>query len=389
MFRLCIFLLSLALLVQALEERDNRCKEGEECIHRDRCQSWSTKRAQLKPEERGNQFYKDLLAELRESVCNKKEKGVCCPPRQDSSQLPPIGKCGKPRDSVHHIVGGTDTPLGEFPFTALLGSDDDAICSRSSTRLCWICGGTLINDRYILTAAHCVGSVTKVRLGEHTVTRIPRKDCLADGINCLPQVQDFDVSEKDIITHPEYKVRRGQVLNDIALIRLPRAATFNDGVQPACLPTLPELASEKLNVTDLDEGLTGTHPVVVGWGHTNPLQLDREDNFNVGAPKAIQQMLAVPVLSSSKCEELFLTPEKSQICAGGERGKDSCRGDSGGPLFLRRVLPTGLMDPNNDHDDPWFLIGLVSFGTRVCGRGKPGIYTRVESYVPWILKNIY
>merc|ERR1712018_953507 len=162
----------ISMLVQALEETDNRCKEGEECIHRDRCQSWSTKRAQLKPEERGNQFYKDLLAELRESVCNKKEKGVCCPPRQDSSQLPPIGKCGKPRESVHHIIGGTDTPLGEFPFTALLGSDDDAICSRSSTRLCWICGGTLINDRYILTVAHCVGSVTKVRLGEHTVTRI-------------------------------------------------------------------------------------------------------------------------------------------------------------------------------------------------------------------------
>merc|ERR1712126_621565 len=58
-------------------------------------------------------------------------------------------------------------------------------------------------------------------------------------------------------------------------------------------------------------------------------------------------------------------------------------------LSFSDVLPTGLMDPNNDHDDPWFLIGLVSFGTRVCGRGKPGIYTRVESYVPWILKNIY
>merc|ERR1711890_119272 len=102
-------------------------------------------------------------------------------------------------------------------------------------------------------------------------------------------------------------------------------------------------------------------------------------------------MLAVPVLSSSKCGELFLTPEKSQICAGGERGKDSCKGDSGGPLLLRRVLGTGLMDPNNDHDDPWFLIGVVSFGfgsARRCGPGKPEIYTRVEPYVPWILENI-
>ena len=325
MFRLFISLLSLALLVQALEETDNKCKDGKECVHRDRCPSWSHKRSQLKKEERNTQFYKDLLAELQESVCNKKQKGVCCPPRQDSSQLPPIGKCGKPRESVHHIVGGEDTPLGEFPFTALLGSDNDTICSQTSTRLCWICGGTLINDRYILTAAHCVPGVTKVRLGEHKVTRIPGKDCLQDGVNCLPEVQDFDVSEKDIITHPDYKRSRGQVLNDVALIRLPRAATFNAGVQPACLPTSPELASEKLNVSDLDEGLTGTRPVVVGWGHTTPYQSDREDNFNVGAPKAIQQMLEVPVLSSSECGKLFLTPEKSQICAGGDRGKDSCR----------------------------------------------------------------
>jgi len=398
---LCISLLSLALLllVEAVEETDNRCKDGKECLHRDSCPSWSSKRARLDSLEKSSKPYKDLLAELKEEVCNRSEKGVCCssaltekenlPPSQDSSRLPPIGECGKPRVSVHHVVGGEDTPLGEFPFTALLGTDDATVCSPTTASTCWICGGTLINARYVLTAAHCVPGVTKVRLGEHKVTRIPGKDCLRGGVNCLPEVQDFDVSESDIVTHAEYKIGRGQVLNDIALIRLPRSATFNDGVQPACLPTPPELASEKLNVTDLDQGLTGTRPVVVGWGHTNPFRADKEDIFNVGAPKAVQQMLAVPVLSSSECGTLFLTPEKSQICAGGDRGKDSCRGDSGGPLLLRRVLSTGLMDPNNDHDDPWFLLGVVSFGTKVCGRGKPGIYTRVEAFIPWILQNIY
>ena len=81
--------------------------------------------------------------------------------------------------------------------------------------------------------------------------------------------------------------------------------------------------AQKMNMKNLEEGLTGTRPVVVGWGHTR-LRRDRKDNFNVGAFKAIQQMLAVPILSSSKCGELFIKPEKSQICAGGEVGKDSC-----------------------------------------------------------------
>merc|ERR1712032_754483 len=258
MFRICIFLLSLAFLAQALEETDNRCKEGKECIHRDGCPSWSKKRAQLNSLEKSSKQYKDLLAGLLEEVCNRSEKGVCCSPSldkqqlpstQDSSKLPPIGGCGKPRESVHHIVGGEDTPLGEFPFTALLGTNNASICSQATKASpCWICGATLINARYILTAAHCVPGVTKVRLGEHKVTRIPGKDCLRGGSNCLPEVQDFEVSEKDIITHPDYRNGRGQALNDIALIRLPRPATFNAGVQPACLPTAPDLTRKTLSM---------------------------------------------------------------------------------------------------------------------------------------------
>merc|ERR1711971_1051943 len=125
MFRILISLLSLALPAQALEETDNRCGEGKECIHRDGCPSWSNKRAQLDSLEKSSKPYKDLLTDLLEEVCNRSEKSVCCssssekqqlPSFQDSSKLPPIGECGKPRESVHHIVGGEETPLGEFPF---------------------------------------------------------------------------------------------------------------------------------------------------------------------------------------------------------------------------------------------------------------------------------
>ena len=54
-------------------------------------------------------------------------------------------------------------------------------------------------------------------------------------------------------------------------------------------------------------------------------------------------------------------------------GKDSCNGDSGGPLIYREYS-----------DDPWHQIGLVSFGTKACGKGVPGVYTRVAEYMDWI-----
>ena len=69
--------------------------------------------------------------------------------------------------------------------------------------------------------------------------------------------------------------------------------------------------------------------------------------------------------------------KKSQICAGGVPGEDSCRGDSGGGLFIQKKK-----------NSPWYLLGIVSFGSRNCGNGRPAIYTRVSSFIPWIVKNL-
>merc|ERR1712012_147369 len=178
MFRPLVLSVSLVFLVHAAENTDDKCNEGKECVPRIRCKSWSNKREELKTLEKGSESYKKLLADLQEDVCNRKEQRVCCASSENSSQLPPLGKCGRPLESVKQIVGGEDTALGEFPFTALLGTNNTRVCGRTKAQSCWICGGTLIRP-------------------------------------------------EDITRHKSYKRSKTQVLNDIALIRLPYPATFN------------------------------------------------------------------------------------------------------------------------------------------------------------------
>ena len=61
-----------------------------------------------------------------------------------------------------------------------------------------------------------------------------------------------------------------------------------------------------------------------------------------------------------------------QLCAGGQRGKDTCKGDSGGGLFI------------SDTSDTWYLLGILSYGAKEFGNGIPGVYTRVSSFLQWI-----
>ena len=113
----------------------------------------------------------------------------------------------------------------------------------------------------------------EVRLGEYEVTDANRPDCVGGGDNfCLEDPQDFDIAPEDVVLHPDYGKDRQKKLtntiNDIALIRLPRLAEENLAVRVVCLPILPKVAAEQLNVPDLGIGLTSFYPTVVGWGHT-------------------------------------------------------------------------------------------------------------------------
>lgn len=103
-------------------------------------------------------------------------------------------------------------------------------------------------------------------------------------------------------------------------------------------------------------------------------------NFNI---RYLQ--LSIPIAEGSACQSRYgnagVSLGSSQICAGGQRGKDSCRGDSGGPLMS--------VERAADGTGKWTAVGIVSFGPSPCGmEGWPGVYTRVSSFSDWILKNM-
>nr|2OLG_A Chain A, Pro-phenoloxidase activating enzyme-I [Holotrichia diomphalia] len=254
------------------------------------------------------------------------------------------------------ILNGDDTVPEEFPWTAMIGY------KNSSNFEQFACGGSLINNRYIVTAAHCVagrvlrvvGALNKVRLGEWNTATDP--DCYGAVRVCVPD-KPIDLGIEETIQHPDYVDGSKDRYHDIALIRLNRQVEFTNYIRPVCLPQ----PNEEVQV--------GQRLTVVGWGRTE-----------TGQYSTIKQKLAVPVVHAEQCAKTFgaagVRVRSSQLCAGGEKAKDSCGGDSGGPLLAERA------------NQQFFLEGLVSFGATCGTEGWPGIYTKVGKYRDWIEGNI-
>ncbi|XP_039205287.1 enteropeptidase isoform X2 [Crotalus tigris] len=234
------------------------------------------------------------------------------------------------------IVGGSDAQEGAWPWIVSLYFNYRPTC-----------GASLINNEWLLSAAHCVygrnlkPSQWKAVLGLHTNLNLS-----------YPQTVSREIDQ--IIINPHYNKRTKD--SDIALMHLQFRVNYTDYIQPICFP-------EKNK-----QFLPGTKCSIAGWGKTTP-----EDSIS-----SILQEAEVPLITHQKCKELM--PEynitENMICAGYDKGGiDSCQGDSGGPLMCQE-------------NKKWFLAGVTSFGYKCALPNRPGIYVNVFKFVDWIKRTI-
>ncbi|XP_073923025.1 cathepsin G-like [Castor canadensis] len=231
--------------------------------------------------------------------------------------LPPGADTGK-------IIGGREARPHSHPYMAYL-----QIQTPEGLR---VCGGFLVREDFVMTAAHCWGSSIIVTLGAHNIHRQERTQ--------------QHITVRRAIRHPGYDQQITR--NDIMLLQLRSRVRKNRFVRPVALPQ----AGKRLR--------PGALCTVAGWGL---LSLNRRTD--------VLQEVQLRVQRDRDCSRRFsIYTAQTQICVGSPRERKSAfRGDSGGPLVCNNVAQ-----------------GIVSYGDR--NGTPPAVFTRISSFLPWIKKTM-
>uniref|UniRef100_A0A8C5LSH1 Peptidase S1 domain-containing protein n=1 Tax=Leptobrachium leishanense TaxID=445787 RepID=A0A8C5LSH1_9ANUR len=257
-----------------------------------------------------------------------------------SPSLSSAPACGSPVVSGR-IVGGADAVHGKWPWQA-------AVEYRATY---FICGGSLINERWVLSAAHCfeddpTPSRYSVYLGLYQLS--------------IYSPEGKRSSVENIIINSQYNSKTMRA--DIALLKMTSPFTYSNYILPICLPA----ASVSFPA--------GMECWATGWGDLN-------SDVSLPLPYTLQEV-KLPLIDYKQCDNLYHIGSlvsssitiiyRDQICAGhAEGGKDACQGDSGGPLVCKV-------------DSVWIQAGVVSWGDECAKRNRPGVYTLVPAFQSWI-----
>ncbi|CAH0730139.1 unnamed protein product, partial [Brenthis ino] len=246
--------------------------------------------------------------------------------------------------SQTRISGGNPASPKEFPHMAVLGCHNTV--STEEADIIWTGGGSLISEKFILTAAHVLVD-NRYGLTRYALLGTLNKTDIRSGLLC------------NVVRTIPYKAYvKGEKKHDIALVELNERVKFNEFIRPACLP----VAGREVQVLR----------IIAGWGEID----DRGKTSDV--------LLTTTVIEDqSYCEKKFersaFFPD-TMICAKGNVGSftsDACKGDSGGPLM---ALFSNL-------NCSYIIEGVVSYGPR-CGKAA-GVYTNVSIYLDWIAQIVW
>ncbi|OCT78375.1 hypothetical protein XELAEV_18029484mg [Xenopus laevis] len=243
------------------------------------------------------------------------------------------------------IIGGVKSPPGKWPWMVSLQKP-------VGKEFLHFCGGTIIDKKWVLTAAHCFKFLT----GKDTVSswRI-----VLGASKLSAHGKDIQIRKiTKLIVHENYDPLKEA--NDIALILMDKAITFTDYVQPACFP------AESVNLD------TKTDCFVAGWGVLEE---------GATEPSDIMQEAQVNKFNNEICNTRPWyngAVKEYNLCAGHEKGGiDSCQGDSGGPLMCK-----------SKKSKVYLVVGVTSWGAGCAQQKKPGVYTSTKYFAKWLASKI-